>query len=400
MTEAQLRTLGPALTRFLNQFRNHCVYAPTFGHLNTYVRGLLSELPRKTAEPIAVAAGTPARTLQEFLKDHIWDQHRVRDSFQDHVANHLPAVNGDDLGVVGLLDETSSRKQGKKTPGVKRQYLGCLGKVQNGIVTVHLGVCKGRYKTLIDLDLFLPEDWSNERKRCKKAGIPDDLVYRPKWKIALEQLDRTRKNGVKMDWLTFDAGYGASPLFLAGLDERKQRFIGEVPRTLSCRSVHKSGEQPAKQMKGQPAEDVVRTANLFRSQKWRVVRLARETTEEQVWRVKAGRVWLSSEAGWSAGTYWLVWASNDQTGEEKFFVSNAATDVSVELLMRVAFRRAHVEHAFRVCKSELGLGHFEGQNYGALMRHMSLCVATMVFVAEHTERLRGEKSRGDDGAGE
>ena len=400
MTEAQLEALGPALTQFLDQFRPHCGYAPTFGHLNTYVRGLLSDSPRKTAEPIALAAGTPVRTLQEFLRDHDWEQDEVRASFQRYVANPLSAVSGANLGVVGLLDETSALKQGKKTPGVKHQYLGCVGKLANGIVTVHMGVCKGRYKTLIDLDRFLPEEWSDDRKRCAEADIPDDLVHRPKWEIGLEQLDRTRNNAVTMDGLTFDAGFGACPAFLAGLDDRQQRFVGEVPRTFSCRSVHQSGCRPDSQLKGQRAEEMVRSSSQFRSLDWRVLRLNRETLEAQVWRVKAGRVWVSGAEGWSARTYWLVWASNDQTGEEKFFVSNAPEDVGVEVLMRVAFRRANVEHSFRTCKSELGFTHFEGRSYTALMRHLSLCVAMMVFVAEHTERLRGEKPRGDDGAGE
>ena len=103
--------------------------------------------------------------------------------------------------------------------------------------------------------------------------------------------------------------------------------------------------------------------------------------------------------GWSARGYWLIWASNDATGEEKFFLSNAPADSPVEVLMRVAFRRAAVEHSFRVCKTELGFTHFEGRNYVALMRHLTLCLAALGFVAEHTEQLRGEKPGDDDGAG-
>jgi SRSO17 transposase len=400
MTDAQLAAIEPALVQYLSQFRPHCVYAPTFGHLNTYVRGLLSDLPRKTAEPVALAAGTPVRTLQEFLKDHAWGQDEVRVSFHHHVTARLLEVEGDDLGVVGLIDETSALKKGTKTPGVHRQYLGCVGKVANGIVTVHLGLCKGRHKTLVDWDLFLPEAWSKNRKRCEAAGIPDAVVYRPKWEIALEQLKRANENKLKMDWLTFDSLYGGCPTFLSGVDELKQKFVGEAPRTLSCCSLHQSGQPPSRQMKGQAGEVVVRNSSQFRSQDWRVLRLRRETMEDQVWRVKAGQVWLSGCQGWSDRTYWLVWASNDQTGEEKFFVSNASLEANVETLMRVAFRRANVEHAFRVCKSELGFTHFEGRNYKALMRHLCLCVVTMGFVAEHTDRLRGEKPRGDDGAGE
>jgi SRSO17 transposase len=399
MTEQQLRALGPALDRYLAPYLFCCGYTQTFDHLNTYVRGLLSDLPRKSAEPIALRAGTPVRTLQEFLKDHLWDFARLRDGLQAHSADLLPRLPDDGLGSVGLIDETSAAKQGTKTPGVQRQYLGCLGKVDNGIVTVHLGVCKGRFKVLIDADLYLPQDWSNDRQRCREAGIPDDVAYRPKWQIALEQLDRAKANGVRLDWLTSDEEYGKRPGFVAGLGQRRLRFVSEVPRNFSCLAAHRSGRRPDEQAKGRPAEEVVKSSSAFLKQPWRLLRLERQTEQDQVWRVKAARVWLSSGEGWSAGTYWLIWASNDPTGEEKFFLSNAAFDTPVEVLVRVAFRRANVEHSFRVCKSELGLTHFEGRNYVALMRHLSLCLAAMGFVAEHTERLRGGKSGADDGAG-
>ena len=83
---------------------------------------------------------------------------------------------------------------------------------------------------------------------------------------------------------------------------------------------------------------MVRSSVAFRSQPWQILRLSRQTLADQVWRVKAARVWLHSKAGWSAGSYWLLWASNDATGEEKFFLSNAPADAPVELLVRVAFR--------------------------------------------------------------
>src|SRR5262249_35568038 len=188
------------------------------------------------------------------------------------------------------------------------------------------------------------------------------VVYRPKWQIALEQLDRARGNGVLLDWLTFDEEYGKRPGFVAGLEERHLRFAGEVPRSFSCLAAVRSGRRPGAATKGRAAEEVVRTSAAFRSQPWQGLRLARGTLGDQSWRVKAARVWLSSGEGWSAGTYWLIWASNDATGEEKFFLSNAPADTPVEVLVRAAFRRAGVEHCFRVCKSELGFTHFEGRN--------------------------------------
>jgi SRSO17 transposase len=399
MTEQQLRALGRRLNDFLNPYLFCCAYTQTFAHLRTYVTGLLSDLPRKSVEPIALRAGTPVRTLQQFLKDHDWSYTRLRQQLQCHAADLLPSLPADDLGVVGLLDETSAVKQGTKTPGVQRQYLGCRGKLENGIVTVHLGVCKGRFKTLVDADVFLPQVWSDDRPRCREAGIPDDVVYRPKWQIALEEIDRAQANGIPLDWLTFDEGYGQCPEFLRGLDDRHVPFVGEVPRNFSCLAAHRSGRRPDERLKGRDAEEVVRVSSSFRSQEWRVLRLARQTLQDQVWRVKAARVWVSSATGWSAGTYWLIWASNDETGEEKFFLSNAPAETPVDVLMRVGFRRANVEHGFRLCKTELGFTHFEGRNYVALMRHMTLCLTAMTFVAEHTERLRGEKSGDHHGAG-
>jgi SRSO17 transposase len=399
MTEQQLEALEPALVEWLEEFLFCCGYTQTFAHLGTYVRGLLSDLPRKSVEPIALKAGTPVRTLQEFLKDHDWDFAAVRQRLQGHAAALLPTLPPDDLGVVGLIDETSAVKQGTKTPGVGRQYLGCVGKVANGIVTVHLGLCRGTYKALLDFDLYLPKEWDSDRKRCRQAGIPDEVVYRPKWQIALGQVARAVAEGITLDWLTFDEEYGKCPAFLAELDQRQQRFVGEVPKAFSCTAALKSGQRPDAQVKGRPAEQVVRSASAFRGQSWQLLRLKRRTDQDQLWRVKAAQVWLSGAAGWSARTYWLIWASNDATGEEKFFLSNAPADTPVERLVRVAFRRANVEHAFRLCKSELGFTHFEGRNYVALMRHMSLCLVALAFVAEQTERLRGEKCGGDRRAG-
>jgi len=196
VTEEELDGLGSALDDFLQPYLYCCGYTQTFGHLHTYCRGLLSDLKRKSAEPIALASGCAVRTLQEFLRDHQWQHGQVRDQLQRDVGVELAGLPDDGLGNVGLIDETSALKSGNKTPGAQRQYLGCVGKIDNGIVTVHLGVCKGRYKTLIDAELFLPEDWANDRERCKAAGIPEDMVYRPKTQIALEQVDRAKANKV------------------------------------------------------------------------------------------------------------------------------------------------------------------------------------------------------------
>jgi SRSO17 transposase len=399
VTEEELEELGSALDAFLGPYLYCCGYTQTFDHLHAYCRGLLSDLKRKSVEPIALASGCAVRTLQEFLRDHQWQHAQVRDQLQRDVGAELAGLADDGLGAVGLIDETSAVKSGAKTPGVQRQYLGCVGKIDNGIVTVHLGVCKGRYKTLIDAELFLPEDWAKDRDRCRAAAIPDDLEYRPKWRIALEEVDRAQANQTPLDWITFDEGYGMVPEFVCGLDDRKRLFVGEVPKSLSCLAVNGSKQRPDARVKGQRADDVVRRSPAFLKPQWVQVQLSRQTVGTQVWEVKAAQVWQMQDKKWSNRTYWLIWARNVATGEEKYFLSNASADAKLQTLMRVAFRRWNVEHTFRVGKSELGFTHYEGRSYGGLMRHQTLCLLMLTFVAGHTERLRGEKPGGDDGAG-
>jgi SRSO17 transposase len=380
MTESQLRGLGPALDRFLARFLYCCSYTQTFAHLKTYVKGLLSDLPRKSVEPIALASGTPVRTLQEFLKDHGWRRDEAIAVAQAYAADLLARLPDDGLGAVGIIDETAQPKKGDRTPGVQRQWCGRLGKVENCVVTVHLGVKKGRFRALLGGQLFLPQRWSLDRDRRRAAGIPDGVVYRPKWRIALEEVDTALGNGVRLDWLTFDEEYGKAPEFLAGLDERDLRFVGEAPRSLACRLAG-AGGRPAGGEESSPADLVLVRALAGRAV---AVRVPRQDLADEVWQAAEVPAWLRLGKGWSARPYRLLLAYNARTGELKYLVSNAPAEVGLEVLVRVGFCRAAVEQCFEAQKGELGFGHYEGRNYTGLLRHLALCCLAGLFAAERT----------------
>ena len=205
MDAEQIRSLEPRLVSYLKQFDDCFSRSDTREHLGVVVRGQMSDLPRKNAEPIADAAEMPPRTLQQFFSLLKWDHSKMRDTVQKLVVKDHA-----DIDSIGLIDETSCAKKGTKTPGVQRQWCGSTGKKDNCVVTVHLGYAADDFHCLLDSELFLPESWSNDRERCRKAWIPDSMVHRPKPDIALELHARATANGVKFGWLTFDEGYGRS----------------------------------------------------------------------------------------------------------------------------------------------------------------------------------------------
>lgn len=414
MTDEQVAALGPAFTRYLGGFRSCFVTKNTVAHLNTYCRGLLSDLPRKSVEPIALAGGAAVRTLQEFLTHHVWDEQRMRDQMQQRIAReHLPPPDGKPaggIGVVGWIDETSVAKKGDKTPGVQRQYCGASGKIDNCIVTVHLACRCGDFMTLLDGDLFLPEQtWDKDRDRCRAAHVPDEVIYASKWLLALDQVKRAMGNGVRFDWLTFDRSgnwrlprdewYGGKPEFLAALDDLGLHHCCEVPANLPCFPKIPKYRSLQRPFASQRVDAAGRYSKPFKGRPWTKVRLTRKTLAPQAWAVRAAQVHLARDGKPTDRTYWLIVARSVKTGAVKYFVSNAPPRTALLTLMKVAFTRWGVEHVFRLAKTEVGFGHFEGRSYTGLIRHMTLCQLVLLFAAEQTDRLRGEKSGGDDRAG-
>jgi SRSO17 transposase len=381
MTEQEITDLGPAFAAYLRRFRDSFRQDRTAAHFDTYCRGLLSDLPRKSVEPIALEAGTAVRTLQEFLVTARWDHDHARDTLQTHLGAVIADLPADALGTVGVVDETSCRKWGEHTPGVQRQYLGCVGKIDSGIVTVHVGVARGRFQALLDAELYLPKGWAADRDRCRAAGIPDDVRYQPKWRLAVDQWIRLSGSGVSFDWLVFDEGYGSKVPFLRFLNLVSQRFVAEVPVNFAVRDAAGGPSRRA---------DARLTAADARS--GRRHRVAHQTVRASFWRATTAVVWVADRE------HTLVVAVNEATAEVKYFLTNATT-ASLSRVLAVAFRRFAVEHAFRVGKQEAGLMHYEGRDYTGLRRHLILALIVLGFVATHTERLRGEKPAGDGRAG-
>lgn len=392
MDADQIRQLGPRLGQFLAHFDDCFPRRDTRAHLSTYVRGLLSDLPRKSVEPIALEADVPPRTLQQFLSLLDWDHDRLRDTTQHVVVAEHACPHA-----VGILDDTGCPKKGTRTPGVQRQYCGATGKVDNCVITVHLAYAADDFHCLLDSDLYLPEGWDRDRQRCRAAGIPDAVVYRPKWQIALELWQRARANGVTFSWLVFDEGYGGKPDLLRRLHRDGQRFVGEVPSNFTgWLRPPRPGKTPRPTRPAHAVADLARYSKALRDQEWVAYRVKDGEKGPMVWEVKEARFFARTEEGDPAWPWRLVVARNALEPEEvKYFVSNAGAGVSVKQVLLAAFTRWHEERCFEDEKTELGLDHYEGRSYRGLLRHQRLTALAHLFCGRERLRLRGEKPGAD-----
>lgn len=420
MDVATILEIRPALTRFLHEFDGCFGQARTRQYLGVYVAGQLSDLDRKSVEPMADAADVPPRSLQEFLSLFKWDESGLRDRLQRRVANGHADPNS-----VGIIDETSFVKKGEQTACVQRQHCGAAGKIENCVVSVHLGYVAGDFHTLLDGELYLPEQtWHEDRVRCRAAGIPDDVVYRPKWQIALEQVRRALANGVRFAWQTFDEGYGGKPPFLRELSGLGQNYVGEIPTSFvgwtvpppvlhrdhardlalarDASPMGRPRKRPRLKVKHTPAcevRELLKHSPLVRKIPWQRYRVKDGTKGPMVWEAKCVPFWIKDEnpgAPGPDGPHPLLITRNVLKPDEvKFFLSNAPLATPIQTLLLVAFSRWRIERLFEDSKTELGLDHFEVRKYGAITRHLLLTCVSHLFLAEFVQARRGKKSRSD-----
>lgn len=389
--------IRPTLTEYLHEFDGCMGRVTNRAHLETYVSGQLGDLERKSVEPIADAAGVPPRTLQEFLSMLKWDEQAAGDRLQRRVARgHAHAHS------IGVIDESSFHKQGKKTACVQRQYCGSRGKTDNCVVSVHLGYVAGDFHTLLDGEPYLPQEtWHQDRARCRAAGIPDDVVYRPKWDMALGQVQRALSNGVRFAWLTFDEGYGGKPPFLRALDGLGQNYVAEIPVTfvgwtrppevLYREHSREKGRGrrrtlPRLKVRNTPAvevRNVLTWSPVLRNVPWGRFHVKDGAKGPMVWEAKRIPFWIKDENGLPSRPHHLMVARNVLKPDEvKFFLSNAPASTPVEVLLLVAFSRWRIERLFQDSKTELGMDHFEVRQYPSIVRHLLLTCISHLFLAE------------------
>lgn len=405
MDVGQIRRLGRALPRFLSEFGDCFGRSDTRAHLKVYVKGQISDLHRKSVEPMALRAGVAPRSLQAFLGLASWDEDRLVDRLQ-----HIVVRDHAHPWAIGIVDETGMRKDGRHTACVQRQWCGSVGKIENSVVSVHTGYAVGAFHAVLDSDLFVPKGWADDPAKRREVGMPDEVTHRSKPKIALRQIERALANGIRVAAWTFDEHYGQSYAFLDGLDRLGQTYVAEVPCTFcgwikEPAILHRRTPQEMRQpgtKRGSPrlsktAAPVSEVRNLlnhspvFVRQKWTPIHIKNGEKGAIVRDVKSVRLHMQRD-GLPTRPHWLIVTRHPQSGELKFFVSNAPGGTPLEWLLWVADSRWPIEQCFREQKDELGFDHFEVRGWQSIHRHLHLSQVSHLFVNRMRQTLAAEES--------
>jgi len=413
MEAIEIRGLGRRLREFLRPFDDCFRRSEPREHLWTYVGGQVSRLQRKSIEPMALQAGTPPRTLQYFLSSVPWDGPRMRDRQQWIVARDHA-----DPRAVGIVDETGNPKKGRHTAGVRRQWCGNTGKVDNCVVAVHVAYAAGDFQCLLDSDLYLPREWAEDPVRRKEARIPEEVVFRTKPQIALDQIRRALANGIRVRAWTFDELYGRNADFLDGVEALGQDYVGEVPSDFrgwvreppvllrpTAEDRRRAGRPrpvPRLSRKAAPAREVrnlLRHSPVFTQQPWQPFRIQDGEKGPVVWEVKQAPFYRpKGPQGLPGPLQGLLVARNVLDRQEiKYFLCNrqlGAEGRRVEEALGTGFSRWPIERALEIGKRELGMDHFEVRSWTAIHRHFYISQLSQLFCARIHQELREKNAIG------
>jgi SRSO17 transposase len=382
--------LGPFLARLRRRAQRH--WAPF------YLKGLILPGERKSIEPMA-ARVAPADTqqLHHFISTSPWPTAPLEDELVK-AADRL--VGGADAVLV--VDDTALVKQGRHSVGVKRQYCGQLGKRANCQALVSLTLARAEVPVCIGLRLFLPEDWCSDAGRRAAAGVPEAIGYRPKWKIALDEIDRVLASGARFGCVLADAEYGKAAEFRHGLGERGLSFAVGILPTQKAYPADVTLSHPERRPTGRrrkhrvPSVSSVAAAELIeaRPEAFRTISWPTGTKGPLKAAFAAMRVRVADgpvAAGGQhlpGGEVWLI-GEHRATGERKYYLSNLPAETSLETLAALIKARWACEQMHQQMKDELGLDHFEGRSWRGLHHHALLCRLAFAFL-QHL-RLGGKK---------
>jgi SRSO17 transposase len=398
MDGKQLRRLKPELDTFLDR------YVPLFGreenyqHADRFVQGLLGGQERRNTENVAEAIqGSVVRTMQKFIAHGTWEDAMVLHGLRAHVAETL----GDERGTVNI-DETGFPKKGKKSVGVKRQYSGTLGRVDNCQVGVFANYYSSKGHTFIDRRIYLPEEWCQDLERREEAGVPENVVFRTKPELGLEMIRVAVSEGIPFQWVGGDSVYGDSPVFVQGVRELGKWYVLDVSSEayvwVRQPQFGKPGPRGGRAQPKTKAISVAEAVAQLPPTAFRRITVSEGSQGPIVYEYAEMTVWFSEE-GYPAdqAEKLLIRRTMNQDAELKYHRSNAPPKVSLQRLAEQRACRWSIEDDIKASKGQCGLAEYETRGWTGWHHHTALSMLALLFLVLQKLRL-GKKRATDDGS--
>ena len=340
-----------------------------------YLRGLLAPVGRKNCWQMAEVVGEPGpQPMQRLLYSARWDADAARDELQRFAIERVGAADG-----IGILDETGFLKKGTQSVGVKRQYTGTAGKVENCQVGVFLTYFSRRGYTFLDRRLYLPREWCTDWERRRAAKVPDEVTFQTKPELAVAMLQHAWAQGVPMVWVTGDEVYGNAPAVRDTVARAGKKYVLAVSahtpvwRERVLRAAP-TGEIP-------PWETVAAVVAGWAPRRWRRITVdeGEKGPRTYAWareRVRERRDGQPGPAGWL-----LARRSLAAPPDLAYYLSNASQHTSLLLLAKVASTRWSIETTIEEGKGEAGLDEYEVRYWHSWHRHITLSMMAHAWLA-------------------
>jgi SRSO17 transposase len=345
------------------------------GRVGRYLRGLLASLERKNGWQMAEELGDQnAHGVQRLLAEAVWDEEAVRDDLRTYVIEQLGEADG-----TLVVDETGFLKKGKKSAGVARQYSGTAGRRENSQIGVFLSYASAKGAAFIDRALYLPEEWTQDRVRCREAGIPDEVEFATKGELAQQMLARAFAAGVPAEWVVGDTVYGYDELRL-WLEEQQKNYVLAVPET------HQVWVQ------GQP-QPVGLLAALLPEEAWGVLSAGEGSQGPRLYEWAWLQLPDEMEATSERARWVLIRRSLSDRSERAYYrVSGPVTITLAEVVQR-AGSRWQIEEGYEQAKGGVGLDQYEVRTWRAWYRYMTLALVAYAALVVMRAQARAQEKK-------
>ena len=357
------------LDELLERLRPHAAQVRTYHRIGDYVRAALGKASRRNGWRIAEAAGDPTPyAMQHLVGKASWDVEGVREVTRGFVQEGLGEIKA------RVVDETGFLKKGTKSAGVERQYSGTAGRIENCQVGVFLASATSSGCAYVDAELYLPEKWTQDRARCREAGIPDEVEFQTKPQLARRMLERAQAAHGRVPWVLADEVYGKSGELRGWLEEQRQGYVVAVSCDLGVRQ---EGRKPRHPRRVDRVDQVVAE---LPAEAWQRLSAGEGSKGPRLY----DWAWLEMDSSdlppeWKR--FVLARRSLEDPEEIAYYFVFAPAGITLQEVVKAAGLRWTIESGFEQAKQEVGLDEYEVRKWGGWYRYITLGLLAHAFLA-------------------